>query len=52
MDSGRTDACITGIAEWIGDTYELCLFLVEKLPPAAGGTEFSARLMNAVYSQS
>lgn len=52
MDAGRTDACITGITEWFGNQYEICLFMVEK---KAGG-EFSLALttenMKTIYNQS
>lgn len=51
MDSGRVDACIVGITEWLGNRYELCLFLVEKTP-GTRALEFSPQGMNALYTNS
>lgn len=51
IDSGRVDACIAGITEWIGDRYEACLFMVGKQPGAKEETELTTQLMNAVYRQ-
>lgn len=52
MDSGRVDACIVGIAEWLGNQYELCLFLVEKTPGNALSEEFTPQTMNSLYTKS
>lgn len=52
LNRNRVDACITGIAEWLGSGYELCLFLVEKTPATAAAEEFTAKNMNELYTKS
>lgn len=52
MNSGRVDACIVGVTEWLGNKYELCLFLVEKTPATATAEEFTPQNMNSLYTKS
>ena len=42
-------ACITGWAEWLGDSFKAALFLIEKKPSATGALAFSAENMDRIF---
>jgi len=51
INSGRIDACILGIVEWLGNQYEACLFVVEKSPEGEK-TELTTQFIQNIYKPS
>jgi len=50
INSGRINACIVGVVEWLGNQYEACLFMVEKSPEREQKTEFTTQFIQTVYT--
>ena len=52
INSGRINACIVGMVEWLGNQYEACLFMVEKSPKGEQKTELTTQFIQTVHTPS
>jgi hypothetical protein len=52
INSGRINACIIGIVEWLGNQYETCLFMVEKSADRGQKAELTTQFIHTAYTPS